>query len=320
MDVASMRRLGAEAPGTRLHPQLSRQILRDTETIPLDRPRNRRADWKVCQIEKGKAMRTTSLLIGLLVSVFAVADDKDALDRLAKNLKSKDAKVRLKAIESISSMGEKADSLAKNLCEIIASDRNAKVAKAALSAVESVRPDLYKPLSDYVLDFDVEVRNKALESLAGMGDKGAPLLPILYANTKRISDEKNKSSFLKVTFDERVKLLSAIKRIAPDDPVYWKYQRSFASSKKNSIGYAHKHDAIDEMVAWAGDNQNRRKEVISLLKAAMTDTHFTIKCCGHLGRYGPAAKEVIPLLKMAKMSSIKDIREAASNALLLIDN
>ena len=109
------------------------------------------------------------------------ADEKGELAPLIKDLKSKDYKVRLKALDTLEKKGEDAKDAAKPICEAIIQDQNPKVALAALTTLEKVQPDLYKHVSVLLLDQAGYHRRQALGELAKMGEKAAPSIPILLA-------------------------------------------------------------------------------------------------------------------------------------------
>jgi HEAT repeat protein len=72
-------------------------------------------------------------------------ETKADVKALLAQLRSKDAGVRIRAVQALGEKGDDAKPAVRALCSATL-DTSAKVKQAALEALEKVRPDLYKPL------------------------------------------------------------------------------------------------------------------------------------------------------------------------------
>ena len=126
----------------------------------------------------------STVRVGLVFALFAIvahhsanASDAPTIEALAKDLKSKDAKVRLQAAEELGKFGPKAADYAKELCDALL-DANPMVAKAALKALGRVRPDLHKPLTQSP-DGAPQMRADGAKSLGALGIEAEPAAFVL---------------------------------------------------------------------------------------------------------------------------------------------
>ena len=249
------------------------------------------------------------------------ADDRtertnvDEIDKLIMRLRSKDIKTRVKAAETLGDMGENASPASEALCEAI-TDQSPQVATAALDAMQKVRPDLYNPLSTLILDKDKNKQAAAIVEFALMGEKAAPVLPVLRAKLKTVLSKDvfgqgGLSRSSKACFD-------ALQQINPQDQETFKLLLFVASPQsKNS---AAKLEAITLLCIIAGEDEACRKKILPVLKGGLDDRSCLIKCMEVLGEYGKLAKDALPQLKKLKLSSEETVRKAANVAVDRIEN
>jgi hypothetical protein len=248
--------------------------------------------------------------------------EESELEKLAKDLRHKDVKVRLKAVKSLAEKGEDADPVAGPLCDALM-DRSPQVAVAALEALEKVRPDLYKHVSTLVLDKDPYKQLEAIRELGLMGEKANPVTNLLLARLRTVLATRFKDGLSAVGLSgglspvERA-YFTAIRQIKPDDVETIKLFKVMAGVT-NRDSYA-RLEAIRFLNDWAGDDAARRKELLPLLKAGLDDPVCQVECIKISGSYGSLAKDFAPLLRKLKLSSVETIRKAASEALDKIDN
>ena len=84
---------------------------------------------------------------------------------VAKNLKSPDPRMRIKAANGLGAMGPRASAAATALCQA-AMDPNPSVREAALQAMERVRGDIYLLVSALILDANSDHRASAAANWA----------------------------------------------------------------------------------------------------------------------------------------------------------
>jgi HEAT repeat protein len=264
-------------------------------------------------------MRHLVFLIIFAAPSICLADDKADLDKLSKDLKAKDGKTRLKALKGVGEMGEKAAPLARDLCSMMVNDPVPAVAIEALAIMERIRPDLYKPISDYLLDKNGQVVENAIDTLSKMGEKAGPVLPILHNRLKaQVALVTNKNGTAPATIANLNTVMNTIKSIDAEDAEMIKAQKQLADTRNPNTETRGK--ALADLMRWAGEDKDRRKQVYPLVKGGLGNITLITKCCEYVGSNGDAAKDAIPILKKLKMHELKNIREAAAAALLQIEN
>jgi len=243
---------------------------------------------------------------------FFIADD---LDRLAKDLKSKDAKVRMRAVEAIEEKGEAAAPIARNLCDAIL-DRDARIGKAALLAIEKVSPKLYAPLTAFLLN-EAGKQYLGVEEMTKLKGEASPAIGVLIA---RYASSTSKEQ-----------ILAALEIIGPEDQSVVKFFKSFSLQSPESDDWTiwfHRNRGVTFLVKWAGEDEKKRKEVYPYLKFAFTsmakmkgknEASSPVKCIELLGEYGALSKELLPAIKTLKLSDDMAIRKAASESVKKIE-
>lgn len=283
-------------------------------------------------------LRSTAVLF-VLTSALAFgqkppADPKpeEAVDKeylpLVKQLKDKDAKVRLKAAVEISEKGEAAASTATALCDAIM-DISPRVAEAALVSMEKIRPDLYRHLSPMILDKDRYKQFQAIAGLGLLGEKAMPAKKLLLnrlrtetVTLQSIGDRFGTSTQVGGVDPRRhdsavLVIMSAIEQMDPDNADVHKVRKSLASAG-NKVD-ASRLEAIDSLIRWAGDDEKRRKEVLPIIGAAMQDQQLLIPAINRLGAYEGLSKAYLPTLKKLKLASDEATRVAATKAVDAIE-
>lgn len=244
-----------------------------------------------------------------------LADDKTELESLTKDLKHKDAKVRLKAIATIEAKGEAV--LARELCDAIL-DKDPKVSKAALVAVEKINAPVYKALCTLILSKQDEEQLRGMNELGLLKEQAAPAIGVMIAKEKamraqaltRNPNERGISPF--ILRDHTMNWLEAI---APEDEAVVKFYR-------DAVNTENRHGAVGHLLRWAGEKEDRRKTVYPYIKAAVTQkpNQSTADYIKWAGEYGALSKDLLPTLKELKLNESQSIREAASNAILRIED
>src|SRR6266487_6223495 len=123
------------------------------------------------------------LVVGLMLAT--ATDDKEELNAITKDLASKTEKTRLAAVKKAEALGPKAEPILKSVCDRLV-DTSPKVGLAALVAIEKIDPDLYKPLSDWLLsrkDDDASI-NRAFAELTKLGERAKLLSTVMATRLK----------------------------------------------------------------------------------------------------------------------------------------
>lgn len=242
-------------------------------------------------------------------------DDGELQDQLAeitRKLKHKDAKVRLKAVEALEALGKKGAPSSKELCDALM-DPNGPVATKALTALESVRPDLYKPLSTLLLDKSIYRRAEAVAKLEELGKDARPVSGLLVNSLKHSANENDYGQPDVVP----ASIFKAFKKIKPEDSGTIATMKGLASPETLALG--HRYHALDFLVSWADDDEERRGELIPLIASGLDNSFLLISCINVAGKYGKLSKGMLPKLKQLKLSDTKEVREAAIAAVEKIE-
>lgn len=255
----------------------------------------------------------SAVLLGVCVLSVSAADT----DALIKDLKAKEAKTRLKAAESLGDVPED-DKVTIALADAMF-DTNAGVATAALKSLEKQRPDLYKPLSTMLLDKSSLIRIKAAAELSGLGEKAKPAVRAMTGIAKRDiqvylaptgqrgrSPDSGLGNLIEVNLKE-------IKKIGITD----KEVAAVMSAIANTAEAPGRFTALEALAEWA----KREKEdaiLFAAVKPWFTEKHFSyqVAACGAVADFGePAKKEFGKTLESLKLSSVKKVRDAATETL-----
>ena len=269
-------------------------------------------------------MRTALFAVaaGLLLSLAgrsAARDDKEDLAILVKDLASKTEKTRLAAVQSLAALGPRAAPVLKDVCDRVV-DKSPKVSVAALEAVEKIDPDLYKPLSGYLLDGKAQDRAKAIFELKKLGEKARPASAVFVSHLRSALDtlpvskgaEKTRA---RTAAHEAVDVIAAVQ---PDD-------HDAVATMKRAAGAGCpdmrvRLTAVEYLVKWAGTDAERRKEVVPILGAGLSgDKALAAQCAQYAGSYGSAAKSLLPVLKQLTQSPDMAVRNSAIVAVEKID-
>lgn len=236
-------------------------------------------------------------------------DNKEAIARLAKDFKSSVPRGKLIIIEKLAELGEGA---ARPLCDAML-DKDDKVAKAALVALEKAHPALYKPVVKLVIDDQKKIRAKALEEFSAMGADALPALGLLVARTRTaLAEAKKDQQFVEVV-KAYGKTLSVI---GPEERETVEVFKDTMESPVVQIRDA----GLQWLVAWAGDSEARRKEVLPFLKTGIARPGAeAIPYIKAAGQFKGLSREMLPALKKLKLSGLAAVRDAATEAVEAIE-
>lgn len=236
-------------------------------------------------------------------------ENKEAIAQLAKGFKSSTQGGKLIIIDKLAKLGEGA---ARPLCDAML-DKDDKVSTAALVALEKAHPSLYKPVVKLVLDDQMKNRAKALEEFSAMGADALPALGLLVARSRSaLADAKVNQQFVNVV-KEYMKTLSAI---GPEERETVEFLKDAVKSPLDQV----REDALERLVKWADDKEDRRKELLPSLKRGIAlSGDDAIPFIKAVGRFKGVSKELLPALKKLKLSSMAAVRDAATEAVEAIE-
>jgi hypothetical protein len=237
-------------------------------------------------------------------------DKKETISQLARDFKTSVPRGKLIIIEKLAKLGPGA---ARPLCDAML-EKDDKVANAALVALEQAHPTLYKPVVKLVIDAEMKNRAKALEEFSAMGADALPALGLLVARSRKaLAEAKMNQRFVDV-----VKAYSkAISVIGPEERETVEFFKDAVESPVSQI----REDALQWLVAWAGDKEARRKEVLPFLKTGIAlPGAEAIPFIKAAGQFKGLSKGLLPALKKLKLSSMAAVRDAATEAVEAIEN
>lgn len=248
---------------------------------------------------------------------------------LIDDLRVKDARTKVAALNELRSKGEEAEPAAEAIINCLL-DPSEKVVLAAVETIEKVRPDLYKSLSNLVLDESPYERERAAVQLGALGGKAAPaktLLVTLLRTAMANLDGPDPRDFFpargKLSDIRVVTLVQAIRKIDPDDPEPIKALKELAKDLGDETAYRRSvragiapDNALLSLHKWAGDDEGRRKELLPLLKAALDRESLdalllALKICADYGELAKGMSETIRKLKLHKEEQVRDAAKKA---------
>lgn len=236
-------------------------------------------------------------------------DNKEAIAKLAKDFKSSVQRGKLIIIEKLAELGEGA---ARPLCDAML-DKDDKVANAALVALEKAHPALYKPVVKLVIDDQKKNRAKALEEFSAMGAEALPALGLLVARTRTaLAEAKKDQQFVEVVraYGKTLSVIGADERETVD---------VFKDAMDSPVVKI-RDAALEWLVAWAGENESRRKEVLPFVKTGIARSGTeAIQYIKVAGLYKDLSKGMMPALKKLKLSNMAAVRDAATEAVEAIE-
>lgn len=224
-------------------------------------------------------------LIGF-TSAFAADEPSPELLDLAKQLKAKDAKVRLKAAEALRDKGKDAAPVARELCDALAVEKDKQVTGALLGALDKSRPDLSKPVGILISPQRYAgTAGDVREAVVKLGADGRPLAGILVGELKRATAAEDRNDYSK-----------ALLAIKPDDVATITYCKTALTTGAKSPGIV-ATEALAIYASWAIKDEKNDKELLAILKGYLSKGVFVLPCATWAGEMGARAKPLLPELK-----------------------
>jgi hypothetical protein len=250
-----------------------------------------------------------------------------AVAPLVKRLKGGNAADRILAANELAKLGLAARSAARDICAA-ATDDSKEVRQSALEALEKVRPDLAKSVTALLVDRQSSLG--AALHIERLGVSASPAIPALIWNSKwgYGAGPANIMALAKVgpTDPEAVR---AIIRHA-ERPAEETLRGAFVPIGMRVVGK--KEAALEALGTLTENRGSLRQEIVACLvkvlgecEAGLGDrvigvyNSYAKTTMESAARYGPDAKEAIPLMKKLKLNPNREVREAAASALEKID-
>ena len=270
-----------------------------------------------------------------LSSVDAQQKKKDTsdIDKLAKNLRSPNPNVRFKAVQKLGQLeGADKEQVVTLLCDAVL-DPVPRISNTALQFLENIHPELYKHIVVIMRDNKSVNRSQAIEALGKMGTKARPATRIMHSviykyiyagDHSEIYREVSRSFYaLRQMEAYDLETLNFMRDIVINDRVQKQPEKEkFIYPKIYPEIYPKiRLLALEHLVAWAGDDPLRRKQLIPLLRVGLGQSEgaLLMRSIEISGAYGELAADLLPLLKEHKLSSEASVREAASKAVEKIE-
>jgi HEAT repeat protein len=262
-------------------------------------------------------------------SLDAIKEAVDALDQkapnevlapLVKNLRAKDQRLRLAAIEKLGEMGAAASEASSELVEHGMMDSSAKIREAAMSAMEKIDPTVYKEVVKILIDQNPYNKTQAINALADMGKKGKASIPAIKGHIAQLSNSNSPLTPGVPNAYAAFRAVAAITKISPEDTFALSMVAKAVSSPDEAVlrgsGLTFRNDAIALMNSLKKfDNKAKYTALMNGLAATRGERVLIIK---ELGGLGADAKGAIPILTKLKLDPNLDVREAATKALAAI--
>jgi hypothetical protein len=237
-------------------------------------------------------------------------DLKDLKD--LNDLNSDSGAVRLKAAEGLAALGWQAKGASAVLCYRLIYDQSRVIRIVALDALESVNPTLHQPVSVLaapLTEVDLRLlgtsgRGMAVAQLAALGPEGKAATGVLIAYKLQISQPGG--------WQHVPQVIEALVKVAPDDStvtaslVQW-LSRDLSPDSRVAAATA---------LAWMRDGKNGVGASAAAVRVDREErVRLAVRALGALGR---DARLAIPDLTNAKTDPSEKVREAAREALALI--
>jgi HEAT repeat protein len=238
----------------------------------------------------------------------AAKKNRERVDALVRDLKSKDAKERIKILDSLAVMGTDAKSAGPAVVEAML-DKSPVIAAKAGDTLEKVDPPVYKNVLTIAGDRNARAREAAIEELGKLGGEGKAAVPVLF-----IAGQKPEHAST---------ALQALVQIAPHDP---HVRDAILRALFVSTAEAAKPERFAANTKLRGtaltvlDNVPiPPHKIVPALISATIDSQVRVEAIAALGKMGPKAEEAVPTLNKLTRDSSENVRDAATKALEKIE-
>ena len=260
---------------------------------------------KIAANDPDEDVRTVAKRALAAIGPGELADPK--LAELAKALRDKTIKNRLKALGDAAKLGNDGKLLALPIVEGLVEKYPAN-REAYLECLEKVHPALQKHIVTLLVDQDFSAKLDSFRAIAKLKSDGAGAAPllILFSQADRLKK-----------FDQSVlhqEALRAMAAVAPNDPAVCKTIVGLIGTISQAGQFA-EVEVRRVAIELLPDIKADKKEVVKALTAALVERDTTIRATDALAAMGPEAKESLAALNKLKLDQQKDVRDAALRAI-----
>jgi hypothetical protein len=263
-----------------------------------------------------KKVLPTYLIFSFSCAFIFGQNDTNQINSLRDKLKSKDIKVKIKALDEIGSLGKQASALAYDICNLLL-DKSAIIQQQAATTLEKVRPDLHKPIVEFWFDDSINIKRDALEKFRKMGTDASPFYHVLHTVT--VARIKSLSSQGSISIDWFIKEeLLTMQSIQPEKEDVRNITFQVASrANKDSFSRLW---AIKSLANEGQTNKELTTKVVSVIIDSLNDEITMASCIEILGTFGSKAEAALPSLGKFNLHPDNYIRELASKSIDNIKN
>jgi hypothetical protein len=276
----------------------------------------------------------------------------DPLASLVKDLNAQKSDQRVQAADAIRRLGTDGKPAARALCKAIAAHEG-RSRLACLDALKAVFPELHRPIETLAIEGNFPRHREAVHELTVMGTLAAPAIPVVVTYHQRLptmlmalsgvggkSSAGTIESMLRTAgvamvsvhsfYDNMdLALLRAMAAIGPDDletrpafmlalsPVILPQARTPQVHPKHST--AVRLEVIEGLTRMAEHHPDLGAQTVRELRKLLTDSALTMTVIKTLPRLGAPAKDALADLRKFRMSNVRELRDAAAEAIEAIE-
>lgn len=248
-------------------------------------------------------MRVVLVLVTVLATVHCTFSDetKDKVERLIKQVRSTDHRVKAQAAKQLGELGEKAESAARAICECLRYD-NEDLKLAAVEALEKIDPIRSKIIIDAAISKNHIERMEAFEKMRRAGKDCAAAAGYLLPEMEQARNANK-------PYIEQLKTFVAIVDPKEGFAVCQQILKGKRSNERTT--------AFVAVCGWAESNEAMRPQCI----AAIIEHHetHTTGAIDTLQKLAKDSKSALPLLRKLKVHPDGKIRDAATGAIRAIE-
>jgi HEAT repeat protein len=230
------------------------------------------------------------------------------IDDVVKELKSKNAVTRMKAVTKLGELGEEGKPAAPVLVELML-ESWPRSREKFLDALEKIDPESQKPILAFLSETDAEKKLASIDDMEVLGEEGKACIPVLlkFFYLDRMGKLTRDFSFAQ-------RIIPAMVKINPEDKAVIAAVLSAVSVQGRIPDSMLRQKAIEV----ARELKVDPKLVIKALTSALNDPMSRLQAIEAMGLMGKDGTEALTVLNKLKFDMNKEVREAAQTAIDLI--
>jgi HEAT repeat protein len=230
------------------------------------------------------------------------------VDDIVKDLKSKNAATRMKAVIRLGELGEEGKPAAQPLVEFMMESwpRNRE---KFFETLELIDPESQKLILAFLTEMEADKKLEAIDGMENLAEEGKACVPVLLKFFYLDRTGKLTRDF---SFAQRI--IPALIKINPEDKGVITAVLSAVSVQGRLPDSMLRQKAIESVKDLKADP----KLVLKALTSALNDPMSRVQAVEAMGLMGKDGKEALPLLNKLKFDMNKDVQMAAMAAIDLI--